>query len=172
MEERPLLNTQIMRNLMEAEARGYPIPWGNLATMNQGELAAYGYYGALEREARRRELAEAERNWYAAQEASMRRAGSERLESSGYSSGLNLREIRAKVPRAKRVLRREHYRRKAELEAKKEAARMAEYEKRGLRPEEREKLEAARKTRKAAERKAREEAKQKIRAFLTRKARK
>lgn len=167
--ERILLANPLQRNLYYAEKYGHPIAWGDLATMSQADLEAYGYFGARDLELQRQAQAEAERSWYAAQEKAMhQRYGSERLASSGFTEEMNRRE--AALPRSKRTLRREHYRRKAALEAKKEAARMARYA--GLRASEVAKLEAARKTRKAEERHARSEAKRKIRAFLTRKVRK
>ena len=67
------------------------------------------------------------------------------------------------LPRKARTLRREHYKRKGELETKKEAERHARYAAAGLRSSEAEKMEKVRRTRKMKERAQRKAAKKTLR---------
>lgn len=151
----------LLRNLVEA---GHRIKWGDLDTMEQAALQELGYFGAREREAREA----AERNWYAEKERRFRdEHGSEHRGSSGWTSEIEKEEMR--LPRKARTLRREHYKRKGELEDKKEAERRARYAAAGLRSSEAEKMEGARKTRKMKERARRKAAKGTLRRFLSRK---
>lgn len=151
----------LLRNLVEA---GQRIQWGDLDTMEQATLQELGYYGTRERAARK----EAERNWYAEQERRFReKHGSEHRGSSGWTSEIEKEEMR--LPRKARTMRREHYKRKGELETKKEAERSARYAAEGLRSSEAVKMESARKTRKMKERARRKSAKGTLRRFLGRK---
>ena len=151
----------LLRNLVEA---GQRIQWGDLDTMDQDALQELGYYGARERVARNAE----ERNWYSEQERRFReKYGSEHRNSSGWTSEMEKGEMR--LPRKARTMRREHYRRKGELEAKKDAERRARYAAAGLYSYDIDKMEGARKTRKTKERARRKAAKKTLRRFLGRK---
>ncbi len=153
----------LLRNLVEAGSR---IRWGDLDLEDEAALQKLGYYGARERAAMNAE----ERNWYAEHERSLRNMhGSDRRTSSGWTSELEKEEM--KLPRKARTLRREHYKRKGELEAKKEAARRERYAAERLRSSEVTKMENARKTRKVKERAHRKAAKKTLRHFLGRKRR-
>jgi hypothetical protein len=143
---------------------GPPTLWGDLATMDQAALQKLGIVGARERAA----MNAAERNWYSEQERRFReKNGSEHRASSGWTSEMEKEEMR--LPRKARTIRREHYRRKGELETKKVAERRARYAAEGLDSSEAEKVENARTTRKIKERARRKAAKKTLRRLLGRK---
>lgn len=104
------------------EAENAGLKWGNIAMLNEDDINDYGIMGAWRK----------------------MREGSEHLASSGYTSNILRAEGRKGV--------KAHYKRKGELEGRKEAARRAEWERLypGAKEANWERRQAVRKTRRAA----------------------
>jgi ribonuclease HI len=130
--------SKLTHNLLRLATEGANITWGDLNSLRSSNIAEYGVEEALLRQKMRK--------------------NSPRRASSGMTSeelGRMFRE--GKTRKERNAWRRAHYTRKAELEAEKEAERLAEWRRRH--PHETqanwERREAARKTRRAAARAAR-----------------
>jgi hypothetical protein len=117
-------------------------PWANVMNLPSENVEAYGIAGAMElNRERRSEQVRREQQELAALENLLSR--SEHRSSSGQTQRMSRKERQA------------HYKRKGELEGRKETMRRRYYKLKGLSQSEQERREAARKARRAATRKAR-----------------